>query len=451
MRAGLRNSNAFLLRHLQGDELTQTVYDLMMDVLPPVKLAVSLSGAQCHNHYAKNCQEPCKMRVCDEKERSEDARKVLVIDDRLYCAKEPLLVCGQSVRYLREHNRDVGRAYRYAAMRDSCTTFPAGDRLYKYRVSCGSVIEMEDDRTHGNRTLYKVSDGNNRLGPHLIQVLMTERALREANCHVFDAFAGSPGIAVPTVCVCLTIYHLVCTTRKAAKIRKSQACLRSARHCAACSRFSAQGSVFVAARVAGHHDGKVLREDRPHQLDGSHGLEWIMDICVVADVRCVCLCLAFTNLVISNSAKLKRALPKLKRSSLCMDGTYPSLKHVRATKDYRYFAGMGAKHTINPATFVLNADADADDDADEEREEDEKMSGCGRNAATELDADSICDQHAERARGAALSVCMLIISDEYEFVHSVIPINGMYAVKFQEIACYIFVWKQALVNRSISV
>ena len=61
-------------------------------------------------------------------------------------------------------------------------------------------------------------------------------------------------------------------------------------------------------------------------------------------------------------------------------------------------------------------------------------------------ADAIINEHSERERWAAISSAQLVISDEYELVHVVCPVNGILRHIVQSIHRFASIIMQICIN-----
>jgi hypothetical protein len=141
------------------------------------------------------------------------------------------------------------------------------------------------------------------------------------------------------------------------------------------------------------------------------------------------------------SEAMQEILAELKHTDFQIDGTYEVLMRVLSRRDWRFFAFWGVKHTEDledelarmaqlqgmqeKKRFRLHQTAEqkhSDDDPDTDDE---------NNTAEKVDLTEgprIINPQLERTNrlhGAAISTAQLVISDEYELVHLVCPINGL--------------------------
>ena len=137
---------------------------------------------------------------------------------------------------------------------------------------------------------------------------------------------------------------------------------------------------------------------------------------------------------------MKTILGRLLHFAFCLDATYPGLQNVLSKREWRTLGYRANKHTQrqikpigcsvrsreNGKTVFSSPTADA-------------RSNCGGIFGAEdvytVEEDdavgAITNPHAERAHASRMSTAQLVISDEFELLHIVCPINGSGEPQYQ--------------------
>jgi hypothetical protein len=130
---------------------------------------------------------------------------------------------------------------------------------------------------------------------------------------------------------------------------------------------------------------------------------------------------------------MSEVLAELVHVDFQLDGTYEAVMKVLGQRDWRYFAFYGTKFTDDIAERIqrhaaLQKRLAARAKSRTKHAEEHKHSEDEYEEATDDNDGRIVNHQMPRTlrkHGGVMSTAQLVISDEYELVHAVCPINGV--------------------------